>query len=539
MNRHDRADGGLYWATYNAVVRRDGSFTNANGQHDFNEQLTEPIIRHVAGQWEKIFCRRLAPVLSGLFSNGSTLLTKFHDEVANRAVKNGASFAAFQMLKQQIPVYKETLKDASASVKDEITTKQRDINREFVPAIKDSMPDVYSTCLIESGPGQFNRMKGHMDRHVESAKQSMFEESTAGVENQLNAMLKEVKKSLIGKTDDIFMAIKRDYTGVVVGQEAGDQTQPLPREQRSIRKAVLDIVDSAELVFKRAVGLEPEEKPKTRDDRVNEANTDDERNTTVTHLVKAEEEQTATTEAEPTDTKLRSSPQVVMEGEAYSPEPTAEGASIDFASRQPDSAEEDQLAASLSLKVILPGTSEETEAEGATKTQATSRSSASRTVDDDGISTAGETAHFEPSIPIEAPAIAVVDDAIPQEAPVSEVVAATYLKEPMADAPSDEPMVDIPVNEAKAEPVDEHAEHTSAILKIQAVAENAHAIVNSGDGAADVKDGAQAESQNWSFDFDRPQGPGLDKENDDMEADEAEDGVSTAPASSGWGFERL
>ncbi len=39
VDRNDRANGGLYWATYKAICRRDGVFANANGVHDFNLQL--------------------------------------------------------------------------------------------------------------------------------------------------------------------------------------------------------------------------------------------------------------------------------------------------------------------------------------------------------------------------------------------------------------------------------------------------------------------------------------------------------------------
>ena len=217
-------------------------------------------MRHVVSPWEKIFSRRLAPVLSGLSSSGGNLLTQFHTDVEVRAVKNGASIAAFQMLKQQLPVYKETLKDAAGTVKNEVTAKQRDINREFVPKIAENMLSVYNDCLRETGPGQYNRMKGYMDRHVENAKQTMYQQSAEAVKGKLTQMLKESKKSLMDKTDEIFLSVKRDYTGVIVGDE-GNQAQLLPRDQRLLRKAILQIVDGAELRFKRAVGLEPEEEP--------------------------------------------------------------------------------------------------------------------------------------------------------------------------------------------------------------------------------------------------------------------------------------
>ena len=130
----------------------------------------------------------MAPVLAALSSDGIALLNKFHTEVETRAVANGASIAAFQMLKQQLSVYRETLKDASLTVKNQITTKQRDINREVVPAIQNCMSDVYDTCMSESGPGQFNCMKGHMERYVERFKQSMYDDSSQTVKNSISVM---------------------------------------------------------------------------------------------------------------------------------------------------------------------------------------------------------------------------------------------------------------------------------------------------------------------------------------------------------------
>jgi hypothetical protein len=101
-------------------------------------------------------------------------------------------------------------------------------------------------------------MKGHMERHVEHEKLLMFDEAVQHVQGLLKQLLKEVKEEMLTKVDHIFVGLERDYTAVVVGQEQGYTTPVLPREQRAIRKSVLGIVDGAELVFKRAVGLEPE-----------------------------------------------------------------------------------------------------------------------------------------------------------------------------------------------------------------------------------------------------------------------------------------
>jgi hypothetical protein len=101
-------------------------------------------------------------------------------------------------------------------------------------------------------------MKGYMHGHVESQKSTMFNHAVEQVQRLLTQVLAEVKEELLAKVDRIFIGVERDYSAVVIGQEQGAQKTSLPREQRAMRKSVLGIVDNAELVFKRAVGLEPD-----------------------------------------------------------------------------------------------------------------------------------------------------------------------------------------------------------------------------------------------------------------------------------------
>ena len=139
VNRDDRASGGLYWATYKALCRRDGLFSNGQGLHDWNTQLTEPILKNIANGWERTFSRRMPSVLSGLANKTGTLLTTFHKTVETRAMRNGTSLASLEMLKQQLPTYKDTMKDLSTTAQTQIAARQKDINREFVPVVAEAM----------------------------------------------------------------------------------------------------------------------------------------------------------------------------------------------------------------------------------------------------------------------------------------------------------------------------------------------------------------------------------------------------------------
>ncbi|KIW97825.1 uncharacterized protein Z519_01409 [Cladophialophora bantiana CBS 173.52] len=251
VNRSDRAAGGLYWATYKAVVRRDGCFTNAQGCHNFNAQLLEPLIRHLAGPWESVFTRRMPIILNGLSTNVVHTITAFHNDVARRAVRNGASVASFEMLKQQIPLYQERLKDIISDARAWIIEQQRTFNREFEPLITEHMHDVYVTCANEYGPGSYRRMRDHMERYVEDEKTSMFEKAVDHVHGLIKNMIKGLRETLRSGLDAIFLDIQREYSSVLIRQEV----KPLDRP--TIPRRVLEIVNSAEQVFKQAVGIKP------------------------------------------------------------------------------------------------------------------------------------------------------------------------------------------------------------------------------------------------------------------------------------------
>jgi hypothetical protein len=104
--------------------------------------------------------------------------------------------------------------------------------------------------------GQYARMKAMMNRHIEGVRHQMFSDSTNAVQKLLKKLIKDIEDFLLGKADEVFISVKRDYESAVLGRQAA--THQLPREQRQIRADVNNIVEGTELIFKKAVGLEPE-----------------------------------------------------------------------------------------------------------------------------------------------------------------------------------------------------------------------------------------------------------------------------------------
>lgn len=216
--------------------------------------MTEPIIKYIANGWEKTFQRRIPGILTTLVTVIDKMLHTFHDEVEKRAIKNGGSMARFHMLKDGLSNYREVVRDTTNRTKLDISSKQRDINREFVPVVTNAMIPAYEACSNETGKGSYRRMKASMEQHVDWYRNEMFANATETVRQLITAMLKDVQQELEASMDEIFLSMKRDYTQLVTGISNANE-EHLTRDQRKMRKEALDIVEGARLRFERVVGL--------------------------------------------------------------------------------------------------------------------------------------------------------------------------------------------------------------------------------------------------------------------------------------------
>ncbi|KAL2048436.1 hypothetical protein N7G274_000348 [Stereocaulon virgatum] len=265
VNREDRAAGGLCWATYKAICRRNGIYTNSQGPHEWNIALAEPMMKVIASGWEKVFTRRSPMVMATFARHAASALKTFHHDIDARARRIGAGIASLSMLQQQLSVYETVLKDLSTMAKDMINTHQKEINREFTPVIERAMQTAYQECVDERGPGSYARMKAAMNGHVLQERQKMFQESADNVRRMLDSMVKEVGAMMDEKADEVFLQIKRDYRAVLGGRDVQQNGEILPKTQRLVRKEIMRIIDDMEKVSMRVAGLMAEENKDDQD----------------------------------------------------------------------------------------------------------------------------------------------------------------------------------------------------------------------------------------------------------------------------------
>lgn len=163
-----------FWNTYKAICKRNGSFNSP--QHAWNERLAEPLIRNVAHAWEQCFGTTIQEHLRQYGQACASTLRQFHEAFLTDA--QAAKIWEDQAVLGEIlnGFHARLSYDAEAMIGD-IQTRQRDINRDFVPAIRGRMIEAYGQCAVESGKGMFDRMKATIEGHVrqEKRRQVKFE----------------------------------------------------------------------------------------------------------------------------------------------------------------------------------------------------------------------------------------------------------------------------------------------------------------------------------------------------------------------------
>lgn len=242
-----KPDGGLHWSTYRATVRRNGNYAGSSGPRDFNAELAEPIYKHLASAWEKTFQRRLPSILQSFKRSATSVVKQFHTAVETRTRERGTGAARLNLLAQQLDQYSATFGDLCSKAVTSLNEGQRDINREFVPAIAVAMEPAYNEASEEKGTGSFKRMKGRVNDHVTTSKQQMFHSAAEQVRRSLLKLCGTIKESLLCKADEVYLAMQRDYTSVLSGVNVGDIQ--LSREERATRREVDQLITGADEHF--------------------------------------------------------------------------------------------------------------------------------------------------------------------------------------------------------------------------------------------------------------------------------------------------
>ncbi|KAL1632351.1 hypothetical protein SLS56_003766 [Neofusicoccum ribis] len=217
------------------------------------------------------------------------VLKNFHITVTKRANEIGVSIASIAMLSQQLNNYGPFLEAQVHTMKELMTTFQREVNREFTPVIAAAMEHAYDLCASECGTGTYVRMKGHMASHISANRTKMFQDACDAVKKSLEQMSAHIKTQLEQRTDGVYSTAQRDYLQVLGNIGAADIS--LSQVEIGVREDVASILDSSEGIFRRIVEGEDDDEASVQPEESHGMNVDSDEPTRANDMVDGLEEE--------------------------------------------------------------------------------------------------------------------------------------------------------------------------------------------------------------------------------------------------------
>jgi hypothetical protein len=136
----------MHWNTYKATCRWRGEFK----YHDWNQELSHPILLSIASGWETAFSNTVPEVLEGLATEAKKQLNIFQDETKG-AIGEVLLAQDAATLQSQLSNYEAVLRDMCKSTTVSIHASQKQINRQFNSVVADMMNAGYQTCRRKRG----------------------------------------------------------------------------------------------------------------------------------------------------------------------------------------------------------------------------------------------------------------------------------------------------------------------------------------------------------------------------------------------------
>jgi hypothetical protein len=228
---------GLYWATYQATVTREGVFTSgAAGEVDFNQELYDPMEKEFSTEWQRIMDSSLRTLLAGCETKVTQICISTTRDLTTALRQGGLDASRLSnMVNTASRGCNTALKNSFQEMRGIATEAQRELSRSLLPEIQERMKGGYSSAMsVERGPGVFNRMKDAMTHNAQGAVVSMFDESMRNVLSSISDLINRLS-SLISATSSIISKSLETVFSICWDSQSDKSTLMDPAVQQKIR----------------------------------------------------------------------------------------------------------------------------------------------------------------------------------------------------------------------------------------------------------------------------------------------------------------
>lgn len=211
----DGNDPGLYYATFKAVIRRDGTYANARQTYNFASDLLKPLREKLHRDWKSVFGQRLKTRFNDAAGQFDAKVKKFSKCFEEILMERGASAVAKHFFEQQLFRFSSSVTRSVVIAGLIIDNESKEADRLFTTTIEEEMRPMYAILNKESGTGSFIRMKNYLRQHIEDNKTIIFQKAATSVQTKLGATLAAAAHTLRCELNELCASFCQDCIHIV------------------------------------------------------------------------------------------------------------------------------------------------------------------------------------------------------------------------------------------------------------------------------------------------------------------------------------
>ncbi|KAI8949489.1 hypothetical protein F4801DRAFT_403829 [Xylaria longipes] len=222
---YKQGDGGLPCMSYKATLRRYGVFSGKKGPRNFNEDLAAPMLQKLGNDWETTFTKKVPEALRLHAKTCQVHQEHIQGLIRSRLQERVAFDSIRNMLRDQDKARNNGLINKINSLISDITTAQRDANRDFTPAIQKLLTEKYNECSQDKGPGVFARIRLAMETEIKKNRRAILKGSYESVKVKLPEIPKNIQEDLRLFAAIMLDGMISDYSNIILGADNSEVSE--------------------------------------------------------------------------------------------------------------------------------------------------------------------------------------------------------------------------------------------------------------------------------------------------------------------------
>lgn len=240
----DPVNPGLWYSTFKAVMRRDGTYANWRKSYNFANDLLEPLVDKIDSQWDLVFNVKINDHFKHAVEESEQKVEHFTKTFETLLTNKGASEKTKYTFAEQVLRFSKSVVGLLLKARRSIQKEQKEANRLFASRIETDMKPIYAILAEESGTGAYLRMKDQLRLHVESQGQSMFDQAVDSVRTELERMLVEIKGVFDHELEELCCSFQLDCVRIV-----SMNAKEFLRLDEAYQRTILTALGEAEVSF--------------------------------------------------------------------------------------------------------------------------------------------------------------------------------------------------------------------------------------------------------------------------------------------------